>query len=65
MSDLESSSRVTEGHADLQIPPIPRALPKVLAPLHESGFAGQEAVFAAIDCQPSLEERILNHINAR
>lgn len=64
MSDIESSETTGRG-GDLQMPPLPRVLPKVLGPLHESGFTDQEAVFAAIDCEPDLADRILNHLNTQ
>lgn len=64
MSNTESSEATGRG-ADLQMPPLPRVLPKILGPLHESGFADQEAVFAAIDCEPDLADRILNHLNVQ
>jgi HD-like signal output (HDOD) protein len=64
MSDIDSSKATGRG-ANLQMPPLPRVLPKVLGPLHESGFTDQEAVFAAIDCEPDLADRILNHLNVQ
>lgn len=64
MSDIESSEP-TGREGELQMPPLPRVLPRVLGPLHESGFTDQEAVFAAIDCEPDLADKILNHLNAQ
>ncbi|WP_251979973.1 HDOD domain-containing protein [Salinibacter ruber] len=63
MDNVELPS-VIENDSDLQVPPLPWALPEVLGPLHESGFAGAEAVSAAVDCDPRLESGILRRINS-
>lgn len=65
MSRSRSKEQGTHSAQNLRMPPLPKVLPKVLGHLHASRFADKEAVLAAMQCDPSLEDRILKRVNSQ
>lgn len=65
MSNSRSQGRGTRPAQDLSLPPIPRALPKMLHHLHAAEFADKEHILAAVQCSSGLGERVLNRINSQ
>lgn len=65
MSGPRSQERDTRSVQHLNLPPVPKALPKILHHLHTSEFADKEGVLAAMQCGSNLEKRVLDRVNSQ
>ncbi|WP_259253820.1 HDOD domain-containing protein [Salinibacter ruber] len=65
MSKSRLQRRGTHSAENLSLPPIPRVLPRILSRLHAAEFVDKEDILAVMECDPTLEERILSYINSQ
>jgi len=63
-SDVSQTEAKTLRGLDLQLPPLPRTLPRVLGLLHEPGFVRPEDMTEVVQHDPGAVARLLKQINS-